>query len=126
MTGLRIRTHVWRVMLHATPQHAAGVPCGGAMPQHASTAVAARCDATDLLPHAPRLPMCTLVQYAADKYGAAEIVDPRPFLVGSMLYTYKKVRAICCKASRPAGTCCSKGHTGCSAVPLHGSRQALS
>lgn len=30
------------------------------------------------------------LQYAAEKYGAAEIVDPRPFLVGSMLWTYKK------------------------------------
>lgn len=33
----------------------------------------------------------SLPQYAAEKYGAAEIVDPRPFLVGSMLWTYKKV-----------------------------------
>ncbi len=32
-----------------------------------------------------------LPQYAAEKYGAAEIVDPRPYLVGSMLWTYKKV-----------------------------------
>lgn len=32
-----------------------------------------------------------LPQYAADKYGAADIVDPRPYLVGSMLFTYKKV-----------------------------------
>ncbi|KAL4426373.1 hypothetical protein ABPG77_004667 [Micractinium sp. CCAP 211/92] len=29
-------------------------------------------------------------KYAAEKYGAAEIVDPRPYLVGSMLWTYKK------------------------------------
>lgn len=29
-------------------------------------------------------------KYAAEKYGAAEVVDPRPFLVGSMLYTYRK------------------------------------
>ena len=33
----------------------------------------------------------SLLQFAAEKYGAAEIVDPRPFLVGSMLWTYKKV-----------------------------------
>ena len=41
--------------------------------------------------HAP------LPQYAAEKYGAAEIVDPRPFLVGSMLWTYKKVSGAGCK-----------------------------
>lgn len=35
--------------------------------------------------------VCPLLQFAAEKYGAAEIVDPRPFLVGSMLWTYKKV-----------------------------------
>lgn len=29
-------------------------------------------------------------KFAAEKYGAAEIVDPRPYLVGSMLWTYKK------------------------------------
>lgn len=29
-------------------------------------------------------------KFAAEKYGAAEIVDPRPFLRGSLLYTYKK------------------------------------
>lgn len=35
------------------------------------------------------LPPCTALQYAAEKYGAAEVVDPRPYLVGSMLFTYK-------------------------------------
>lgn len=29
-------------------------------------------------------------QFAAEKFGAGELVDPRPYLVGSMLLTYRK------------------------------------
>lgn len=29
-------------------------------------------------------------KFAAEKYGAAEVVDPRPYLVGSMLLTHRK------------------------------------
>ena len=32
----------------------------------------------------------TATQYAAEKYGAAEVVDPRPYLVGSLAATYRQ------------------------------------
>lgn len=42
-------------------------------------------------PPAPHLPSppCSL-QFAAEKYGAGEVVDPRPFLVGSLLQTAQR------------------------------------
>ena len=33
-------------------------------------------------------------KFAADKYGAAEVVDPRPYLVGSLLCTLHKYRSL--------------------------------
>ena len=30
------------------------------------------------------------MQYAAEKYGATEVVDPRPYLVGSLEATYRQ------------------------------------
>lgn len=33
-------------------------------------------------------------KFAADKYGAAEVVDPRPYLVGSLVRTLHKYRSL--------------------------------
>ena len=67
---------------HPSPPSPA-LPCPAQLPPIPSNL--ALCSRTHLPPPPPPALPC-----AAEKYGAAEIVDPRPVLHGSLLSTYKK------------------------------------